>query len=98
MQPAPAHPAPVALEAQLEALAAALASGGSLCIGTSWLVGRTGSLSLTLLSSLIGNGNGLGSLSTTRRLQRVPPASSRQAMSPRRFQVSNVWRQVGLSL
>lgn len=73
MQPAPAHPVPVlpvALEAQLAALAAALASGGSLRIGTGW-VGRTGSLSLTLLSSRIGNGNGLGSLiSTTRRLQR----------------------------
>lgn len=64
MQPAPAHPVPVlpvALEAQLAALAAALASGGSLRIGTGW-VGRTGSLSLTLLSSRIGNGNGLGSL------------------------------------
>lgn len=72
MQPAPAHPVPVlpvALEAQLAALAAALASGGSLRIGTGW-VGRTGSLILTLLSSRIGNGNGLGSLSTTRRLQR----------------------------
>ena len=74
MQPAPAHPVPVlpvALEAQLAALAAALASGGSLRIGTGW-VGRTGSLSLTLLSSRIGNGNGLGSLiiSTTRWLQR----------------------------
>jgi hypothetical protein len=72
MQPAPAHPVPVlpvALEAQLAALAAALASGGSLRIGTGW-VGRAGSLSLTLLSSRIGNGNGLGSLSTTRRLQR----------------------------
>ena len=66
MQPAPAHPVPVlpvALEAQLAALAAELASGGSLRIGTGtgW-VGRTGSLSLTLLSSRIGNGNGLGSL------------------------------------
>ena len=52
MQPAPAHPVPVALEAQL----AAAASGGSLRrIGTG-LVGRTGSLSL---SSRIGKGNGL---------------------------------------
>ena len=64
MQPAPAHPVPVALEAQL----AAAASGGSLRrIGTG-LVGRTGSLSL---SSRIGKGNGLGSLSTTGS---VPPA------------------------
>ena len=95
MQPAPAHPVPVALEAQLAALAAALASGGSLRIGTGWLVGRTGSLSLTLLSSRIGNGNGLGSLSTTRRLQRWKCAARLVA---RRCQVSNVWRQVGLSL
>ena len=90
MQPAPAHPVPVALEAQLAALAAA--SGGSLRrIGTGWLVGRTGSLSL---SSRIGNGNGLGSLST---IGSVPPARDVRTVS-RCFQGSNVWRQVGLSL
>ena len=88
MQPAPAYPVPVALEAQL----AAATSGSLRRIGTG-LVGRTGSLSL---SSQIGNGNGLGSLSTTGS---VPPARDVPTVSRRCFQGSNfVWRQVGLSL
>lgn len=94
MQPAPAHPVgavpvlPVALEAQLAALAAALASGGSLRIGTGW-VGRTGSLSLTLLSSRIGNGNGFAALVLPGGFNAgsVPPALKLVA---RRFQVSNL--------